>query len=209
VRLAAATPGPPAALVRDAIAAGVTDVGENYVQEGAQKRAELGPGLAARWHLIGPLQSNKAALAARSFELFHAIDRVEIARALATRSAGPVAGLLQVNVARDPSKAGVAPERVVALVRELAALPGFELSGLMTIGPQADANLAARQVFAELRQRFDELRRMGYERLSELSMGMSDDYPDAIAEGATLVRLGTAIFGPRVPRARKEAVLRP
>jgi len=204
VRLVAVTKGHPASLVRAAIDAGASDVGENYVQEGARKRADVDAEHVARWHLIGPLQSNKAALAARSFDVFHAIDRVEIARALAERSAHPVAGLLQVNVARDAKKSGVAPEQLADTVRELAALPGFELRGLMTIGPLGDDGPTARAVFAELRQRFDELRRMGYERLSELSMGMSDDYPDAIAEGATLVRLGTAIFG---PRARREGPL--
>jgi MAF protein len=206
-RLVAVTKGHPAALVHAAIAAGATDVGENYVQEGARKRAavaELGDGPApddVRWHLIGPLQTNKAALAARSFDLFHAVDRVEVAAALAKRAPGPVAGLLQVNVARDPNKAGVPPDDVLAHVRRLAEVDGFELRGLMTIGPlDADA-AASRDTFAALRQQVDELRGMGYERLTELSMGMSDDYPEAIAEGATLVRLGTAIFGPRVRRA--------
>lgn len=200
-RLVAVTKGHPASLVHAAIAAGATDVGENYVQEGARKRAavaELGATEAARWHLIGPLQTNKAALAARSFDLFHAIDRVEVADALVRRASGTVAGLLQVNVARDPSKAGVAPEDVAAHVAKLTQLPRFELRGLMTIGP-LDADVAAtRRTFATLRRQVDELRGMGYERLTELSMGMSDDYPEAIAEGATLVRLGTAIFGPRV-----------
>ena len=204
-RLVAVTKGHPPSLVHAAIAAGATDVGENYVQEGARKRAEvaeLGSAAAARWHLIGPLQTNKAALAVRSFDLFHAIDRVEVAEALAKRASGTVAGLLQVNVARDPKKAGVAPEDVVAHVRRLAQLPGFELRGLMTIGP-LDADAAAtRRVFAALRQQVDDLRGMGYERVAELSMGMSDDYPEAIAEGATLVRLGTAIFGPRVRPAQ-------
>ena len=204
-RLVAVTKGHPPSLVHAAIAAGATDVGENYVQEGARKRAEvaeLGSAAAARWHLIGPLQTNKAALAVRSFDLFHAIDRVEVAEALAKRASGTVAGLLQVNVARDPKKAGVAPEDVVAHVRRLAQLPGFELRGLMTIGP-LDADAAAtRRTFASLRQQVDDLRGMGYERVAELSMGMSDDYPEAIAEGATLVRLGTAIFGPRVRPAQ-------
>ena len=204
-RLVAVTKGHPPSLVHAAIAAGATDVGENYVQEGARKRAEvaeLGSAAAARWHLIGPLQTNKASLAVRSFDLFHAIDRVEVAEALAKRASGTVAGLLQVNVARDPKKAGVAPEDVVAHVRRLAQLPGFELRGLMTIGP-LDADAAAtRRTFASLRQQVDDLRGMGYERVAELSMGMSDDYPEAIAEGATLVRLGTAIFGPRVRPAQ-------
>lgn len=207
-RLVAVTKGHPASLVHAAIAAGATDVGENYVQEGARKRAEvaqLGAADGARWHLIGPLQTNKAALAVRSFDLFHAIDRVDVADALVKRASGTVAGLLQVNVARDPKKAGVAPEDVVAHVRRLAQLPGFELRGLMTIGP-LDADAAAtRRVFAALRQQVDDLRGMGYERVAELSMGMSDDYPEAIAEGATLVRLGTAIFGPRVRPAQDPA----
>ena len=200
-RLVAVTKGHPASLVHAAIVAGASDVGENYVQEGARKRADvaqLGDADTARWHLIGPLQTNKAALAARSFDLFHAIDRVEVAAALARRASGPIEGLLQVNVARDPRKAGVPPDDVLACVRQLSAVPGFELRGLMTIGP-LDADAAAtRRTFAALRQQVDELRGMGYERLTELSMGMSDDYPEAIAEGATLVRLGTAIFGPRV-----------
>jgi len=209
VRLVAVTKGHSAELARAAIAAGATDVGENYVQEGSRKRDAVGTGLPARWHLIGPLQSNKAALAARSFDLFHAIDRVAIARTLVARGAQPVAGLLQVNVARDPHKAGVAPEDLQDHVRQLTALPGFELRGLMTIGPLDEREDRARAVFAELRQRFDELRRMGYERLSELSMGMSDDYPEAIVEGATLVRLGTAIFGPRLPQRPTEGPSRP
>ena len=204
-RLVAVTKGHPAALVAAAVAAGATDLGENYVQEGVAKRAAVTAGADVRWHLIGPLQTNKAALAARSFDLFHAIDRVEVARALARRSAGAVAGLLQVNVARDAAKAGVPPESVVATVRQLAAIPGFTLRGLMTIGPLDDDGDGARAVFAALRAQFDELRRLGYERLSDLSMGMSDDYPQAIAEGATLVRLGTAIFGPRVPARRAAA----
>lgn len=199
-RLVAVTKGHPAALVSAALAAGATDLGENYVQEGAAKRAAVATAPDVRWHLIGPLQTNKAALAARSFDLFHAIDRPEVVQALVRRSAQPVAGLLQVNVARDPAKAGVAPEDVVERVRQLSSIPGFELRGLMTIGPLGDDGPSSRQVFEALRQQFDELRRLGYERLAELSMGMSDDYPDAIAAGATLVRLGTAIFGPRGTR---------
>jgi MAF protein len=199
VRLVAVSKGHPAELAAAAVAAGATDLGENYVQEGATKRAALATDAAVRWHLIGPLQTNKAALAARSFDLFHAIDRVAVAEALLQRRAGPVEGLLQVNVARDPAKSGVLPEQVAATVGALAALPRFELRGLMTIAPVGGGPAAA-PTFAELREQFDVLRRMGYERLSELSMGMSDDYPEAIAAGATLVRLGTAIFGPRQRR---------
>ncbi|MEW6272229.1 MAG: YggS family pyridoxal phosphate-dependent enzyme, partial [Thermodesulfobacteriota bacterium] len=198
--------GHPAAAIAAAIAAGARDLGENYVQEGAAKRAALGEAAAprVRWHLIGPLQANKAALAASTFDLFHALDRVDTVRALVRRSAGPVRGLLQVNVARDPRKSGVAPEDVLRVARDMAGIPGFELCGLMTIGPADASEGETRAVFAGLRERFDELRRFGYERVTELSMGMSDDYRAAIAEGATLVRLGTAIFGPR-PVRRKGA----
>lgn len=199
-RLVAVTKNHPAELAAAAIAAGATDLGENYVQEGAAKRAAIGDAAGVRWHLIGPLQTNKAAAAVRSFDLFHAIDRVETAAALVKRSNRPVEALLQVNVARDPRKSGVLLDDVRATVERLNALPGFELRGLMTIGPLGDDGPTARQVFAALRAEFDELRSVGYERLTELSMGMSDDYPDAIAEGATLVRLGTAIFGPRRPQ---------
>ncbi len=192
--------------VRELLQAGQRTFGENRVQEAEGKF----PALKAEYpdlelHLIGPLQTNKAREAVRSFDLFHAIDRVEVADALVKRASHVVAGLLQVNVARDPKKAGVAPEDVIAHVRKLAQLRGFELRGLMTIGP-LDADAAAtRRTFAALRQQVDDLRGMGYERVAELSMGMSDDYPEAIAEGATLVRLGTAIFGPRVQPVRDAA----
>jgi MAF protein len=207
-RLVAVTKGHPAALVHAAIVAGATDLGENYVQEGARKRAavaELGNADAVRWHLIGPLQTNKAAVAARSFDVFHAIDRIEVADAIVRRAAGPVVGLLQINVARDPNKSGIPPDDVLEHVRKLSQLKGFELRGLMTIGPLDADPAATRRTFEALRQQVDELRGMGYERLTELSMGMSDDYPDAIAEGATLVRLGTAIFGPRVRPVGEQA----
>ncbi|HEY8516397.1 MAG TPA: YggS family pyridoxal phosphate-dependent enzyme [Candidatus Binatia bacterium] len=205
VRVVAVSKGHPPEAVAAAIAAGATDLGENYVQEGVAKRAALGDRARdVRWHLIGPLQTNKAAAAARTFDLFHALDRAAIADALVRRRGAPVRGLLQVNVARDPRKAGVAPEDVLRVAQEMSAVPGFELVGLMTIGPLDASEREARATFAALRERFDELRRFGYERLTELSMGMSDDYGAAIAEGATLVRIGTAIFGPR-PVRRKEA----
>jgi MAF protein len=199
-RLVAVSKGQPLELVAAAISAGARDLGENYVQEGAAKRAAVA-GDGVRWHLIGPLQANKAGLAARTFDVFHAIDRVEIARALARRSERGITGLLQVNVTGDPAKAGVAPGAVPDVAAELAEVAGFALCGLMTIGPQDAPEAESRAAFATLRVLFDDLRRLGYERVTELSMGMSDDYPAAIAEGATLVRLGTAVFGPRRVRA--------
>jgi len=195
-RLVAVTKGHPVEAVAAAVAAGARDVGENYVQEAVAKRAAVAAD-GVRWHLIGPLQANKAGVAARTFEVFHAIDRVAIAEALARRSTHEVAGFLQVNVTGDPAKAGVAPDSVRRVAAEVAAVPGFALRGLMTIGPQDATEAGSRAAFATLRALFDDLRRVGYERVTELSMGMSDDYPAAIAEGSTLVRLGTAVFGPR------------
>jgi pyridoxal phosphate enzyme (YggS family) len=202
VRVVAVGKGQPADLVAAAIAAGATDVGENYVQEASAKRADVEasspPAAAARWHLIGPLQRNKAAAAARTFDLVHTIHRVDVARALAARSPSPPArALVQVNVTGDPAKSGVAPADVSRLVAQLSAVPGLALEGLMTIGPDTDDVAAQRAAFDALAASLRTLRAMGYERLHELSMGMSGDYAAAIAAGATLLRIGTAIFGPR------------
>ena len=212
VRLVAVSKGQPARLAAAAIAAGATDLGENYVQEGAAKRAALDDPPGVRWHLIGPLQRNKARQAAGAFDLLHAIDRPATAQALARhaggRPTGAVHGLLQVNLTRDPAKSGVSPEDVARVARELRDIDGFSLDGLMTIGPQEASLDEQRKVFARLRASIDELRAVGYERPMELSMGMSGDFPAAIGEGATLVRIGTAIFGPRrraaaLPAARQ------
>jgi MAF protein len=197
VRVVAVGKGQPGSLLAAAVEAGARDLGENYVQEAAEKRAAL-PGAAVRWHMIGRLQRNKAAIAARTFSLVHTVDRVAIGRALAERCpAPPVRVLLQVNVTRDPAKAGALPEDVPALVAELTAITGLSLEGLMTIGPVTKGESLARAAFDELRASLDALRAVGYERLRELSMGMSGDYAPAVAAGATLLRIGTAIFGSR------------
>lgn len=220
VRVVAVTKGHAAAAVLAALAAGAGDVGENYVQEARTKRdaveaalaeavagdaAGVAAGAAAQWHLIGPLQRNKAAVAARTFDLVHTISRPVVARALVARAGHPVRGLLQVNVTRDPAKAGVAPEQAAAMLAELAAVEGLSIEGLMTIGPMDGDAAACRAAFEETRVLLDGLRRMGYERLCELSMGMSGDYEAAIAAGATLLRIGTAIFGPRSQAAGRGA----
>src|SRR5581483_4895579 len=226
VAIVAVGKGQPAASLAAAVGAGARHLGENYVQEAAAKRAalaqatrEAGPpagasdvrapsgaataNAAPRWHLIGPLQRNKAALAARTFDVVHTVHRLDLAQALGARasSAAPARVLVQVNVARDPAKSGIAPDEVERLVGELARIPELSVEGLMTIGP-ADADAAAtRAAFEELASALHRLRAIGYERLRELSMGMSGDYPSAVAAGATLLRIGTAIFGPRPPRA--------
>jgi pyridoxal phosphate enzyme (YggS family) len=149
--------------------------------------------------LIGPLQRNKARHAARTFSVVHTIDRVETAVALARASeVRPIELLVQVNVMRDPAKGGIAPEALPALARDLARVDRVSMIGLMTIGREDASEKERRAAFAELRVLCEQLRSGGGEQMRELSMGMSDDYREAIAEGATMVRLGTAILGPRV-----------
>lgn len=202
VRLISVTKGHPASGMEAVLAAGASDIGENYVQEARAKRDALGSG-GARWHLIGPLQRNKAGVAASVFDVVHTIERVETAAAIARRrpdGAAPAEVLLQVNVARDPAKAGVAPDAVDGLVDAVARVEGVRLVGLMTIARAEDPGRAAAGTFAELRELRDRLRADGHPSLVELSMGMSGDYDAAIEQGATWVRLGTAILGPRPPR---------
>jgi hypothetical protein len=189
----------PATAVRDAYAAGLRAFGENYVQEGAAKRAELAdlPGL--RLALIGPLQSNKARLAAEAFDAVETVDRLKIAQRLsAARPAGhpPLDVLVQANISGEATKSGCAPEDAVALAQAVAGLPRLRLRGFMGIAePTEDAGKQSAQ-FALLRRCRDEARAKGLD-VPVLSMGMTADLEAAIAEGATEVRVGTAIFGAR------------
>lgn len=190
----------PAADVRAAFDAGQRAFGENYVQEGLDKIARLADLRGELcWHFIGPLQSNKTRAVAEHFDWVHAIDRLRIAERLsAQRPAGmaPLQVCLQVNISGEASKSGVTPDEVPVLARAVAALPGLRLRGLMAI-PEAVAEVAAqRRPFAALRALLDALRADGLD-VDTLSMGMSADMEAAIAEGATLVRIGTAIFGAR------------
>ncbi len=190
VRLIAVSKTKPAELVRAAIAAGVTDLGENYVQEGAAKRAAAGTG--ARWHLIGHLQRNKAARALEVFDCIHTVDSAALGAALARHAAarGVVARVLvEVRLGGEPSKSGVEPADLPALLAELHD-PHLAVAGLMTVPPPGDGE-AARRYFRHLRALAE---RAG---LAELSMGMTDDFEVAIEEGATMVRVGRAIFGER------------
>jgi pyridoxal phosphate enzyme (YggS family) len=176
--------------IRLAIEAGVAALGENRVQEAKEKIAALGHPVP--WHLIGSLQTNKARDAARLFDWIHSVDRIELARELSHRAGDRVLNvLLQVNLGDEPQKGGVAPEEVKRLAESVAGLPGLRVRGLMAIPPVAESPERTRPHFRRLRELRDEL---GFEHCS---MGMSADYEVAIEEGATMVRVGTAIFGPR------------
>ena len=194
VRLIAVSKTQPAAAIREAVAAGHADFGENRVQEGIAKLDELGDS-SARIHLIGHLQRNKARFAGR-FASVQSIDSVALAAAVSRRLDAPLPVLLEVNVAGEASKQGFAPSELEAALREIAALPNLEVEGLMTIAPLAADPEAVRPVFRALREMRDAL--AGEWGLRELSMGMSNDYAVAIAEGATIVRIGRAIFGERI-----------
>ncbi len=202
VRLVAVTKthGPEA--VEAAWAAGITDVGENKVQEATQKQDALAGsqtvGAGLRWHLIGHLQSNKAKALAR-FDLFHALDRdslVDAVQAVGAKLGRPVPVLVQVNISGEASKGGFAPAQVAALADRLAAMPELLVQGVMTMAPFDAAEQELRAVFAGARAAKDVLRAAGLPA-TELSMGMSGDYELAVEEGATLVRLGTILFGAR------------
>ena len=188
--------------LRDAVAAGLTLFGENRVQEGAAKAAEV-PG--ARWHLIGPLQSNKARRALEVYEAIQSVDSVGLAERLdrlarEVRGAGPTNRfpvLLEVNVDDDPAKAGLAPDVLPEAIERITALDALDVRGLMTIGRQVASAEAARPTFVTLRGLSERLRAGGGPLGPDLSMGMTDDFEVAIEEGATIVRVGRAIFGER------------
>lgn len=183
----------PAAAIREAAAAGATDFGENYAQELVAKRGECGD---VRWHFIGRLQRNKAKLVAGQVALVHAVDSLELATELAKRAASVQPVLLAIN-AGEQTKGGVPADGAAALAREIIAVGNVRLDGLMTMPPFADDPEASRPYFDALRALRDRLTDDLGHPLPVLSMGMSGDFEVAIACGATHVRIGTAIFGPR------------
>ena len=189
------THGPEA--VRAAVAAGLRDVGENRVQEALQKQQAL-TDLAVEWHLIGTLQRNKARNAVGRFALIHSVDRVDLAaeldRRLAIESRQRV--LVQVNCSAEPQKGGVSPESLPALLDDLRKLQRVEVQGLMTMSALTDDPAEQRRAFRLLRELREAAERSGH-RLPDLSMGMSGDYAIAVEEGATMIRLGTVLFGAR------------
>lgn len=191
--------------MREAHAAGLRDFGENYVQEAVAKMAglaDLREGL--RWHLIGPLQSNKSREVAERFDWVHSVDRLKLAQRLSDQrppALAPLQVCLQVNVSGEESKSGCLPTEAPALARAIAALPRLRLRGLMSIPEPAGDLAAQRAPHRALRELMAALNDQGL-ALDTLSMGMSADLEAAVAEGATWVRVGTAIFGSRAPKAQ-------
>lgn len=186
--------------VREAAAAGEHRFGENYVQEAIEK-IEMLQDLRAQieWHLIGPLQSNKTRVVAKTFDWVHSVDRLKIAERLSEQrppDLPPLNVCLQVNVSGEASKSGVTPDELPALAHAVAALPGVRLRGLMSIPEPSDDPAQQAAPHRQLRQLFHRLQQVGLD-LDTLSMGMSGDLEAAIAEGSTMVRVGTAIFGRR------------
>jgi hypothetical protein len=199
VRLLAVSKTFPAAAVRVLHDLGQRAFGENYVQEAAAKRAELSDLADVAWHLVGPLQSNKTAAAAALFDWVESVDRVKIAQRLsAQRPSGmpPLSVCIEVNAGGEASKSGVAPDEAVSLAQAVAALPNLRVRGIMGIPAPAADERVARAQFRTLARCFDECRAAGL-AVDTLSMGMSADMEVAIEEGATQVRVGTAIFGAR------------
>jgi PLP dependent protein len=199
VTLIAASKTCPVSAIRTAAACGQRAFGENYVQEALPKIREL-EAECLEWHFIGPIQSNKTRDIATHFAWVHSVDRLKIARRLSQQrppELGPLNICLQVNISGEASKAGVAPEELSELAQAVAALPHLSLRGLMTLPALNSDFEEQRRPFLALRQLWQELRQQGLE-LDTLSIGMSDDLDAAIAEGATLVRVGTAIFGARL-----------
>ncbi len=188
----------PASDVREAVASGQRTFGENYVQEALGKRIELAD-LGLEWHFIGPLQRNKTRLVAETFDWLHTLDRLDIAERLSAQrpdSRPPMQVCLQVNISGENTKNGVALAEVNALAQQIAALPRLTLRGLMAIPAPQEDEAQQRDAFRQLREAFLQLNNNGLQ-LDTLSMGMSHDLEAAIAEGATLLRIGTAIFGNR------------
>ena len=184
--------------MRAAATAGVTDFGENYVQEALSKLDALAD-LPLQWHFIGGLQSNKTRAVAERFHWVHSIDRLSVARRLSEQRpfhAPPLNLCIQVKLIPEPTKGGVEPGRLAQLAAAVAELPRVILRGLMCVPPPQPDTAAERAVFSSLRRQLDDLNAAGH-RLDVLSMGMSGDFEAAIAEGATHVRIGTALFGSR------------
>lgn len=200
VHLLAVSKAHPASALREAYEAGQRMFGENYLQEALAKQDELAD-LAIEWHFIGPIQSNKTQAIAQHFDWVHSVDRLKIAERLnAARppSKDPLQICLQVNVSNEETKSGLTPAAALTLAQEIQSLPALKLRGLMAIpAPTSDVQLQRTQ-FHQVRSLFQQLQQQGF-KLDTLSIGMSEDFPAAIAEGATIVRIGSAIFGPRKP----------
>ncbi len=198
VSLLAVSKAQPSQAVREAYSVGQTMFGENYLQEALEKQAELSD-LAIDWHFIGPIQSNKTQLIAQNFNWVHSVDRLKIAQRLndaRLENLTPLQVCIQVNISNEDTKSGVMPHDLESLATAILTMPQLKLRGLMSIPePSADYNKQRNQ-FKQVRECYDALLAKGFD-LDTLSIGMSDDYPAAIEEGATIVRIGSALFGAR------------
>ena len=203
IRLLCVTKGVPVERIREAVAAGVREIGENRVQEAQRKKENMStgykvpgtPGLPLRWHLIGRLQRNKAKLAVELFDCIHSVDSVQLVEALA-QGDRRLEVLIQVNVSGEAAKGGCRPEEAQALAAAVLKAKNLKWAGLMTMAPYSENPEEARPVFRGLRELRDRLGERFGLRL-DLSMGMSGDFETAVQEGATMVRVGAAIFGER------------
>jgi pyridoxal phosphate enzyme (YggS family) len=203
VRLVAVSKTVLAEKVRQAIEAGVKILGENYVQEAQKKIEVLGHNVA--WHFIGHLQTNKTKVAVRLFDLIHSVDSLNLAQELnrqAQEQGKVLPVLLQVNLSGETTKFGAREKEISEIMEKLSTMEGLLVKGLMTMPPYFEDPEASRPYYVELRKLIERLGRLKLSRISieELSMGMSNDFEVAVEEGATLVRVGTAIFGPRPPK---------
>ena len=198
VTLIAVSKGKPAESLRSAATLGVTDFGESYVQEAVAKLDQL-QDLPLQWHFIGGLQSNKTRIVAERFHWVHSIDRLGLARRLSDQRpfhAAPLNVCIQVALVPEPTKGGIEPGALAALAGQIAQLPRLSLRGLMCVPPPQPDAAAGRALFARLRILLEQMNAAGHD-MDTLSMGMSSDFEAAIAEGATHVRVGTALFGAR------------
>ncbi|NND44960.1 MAG: YggS family pyridoxal phosphate-dependent enzyme [Xanthomonadales bacterium] len=198
VRILAVAKKHPPDKIREAFAAGLADIGENLVQEALEKQRQLAD-LAIRWHFIGTIQSNKTSELAAHFGWVQSVDRLKILKRLSAQRSSeqpPLNICLQVNIDREPQKSGVLPEALTELAAHAAEAPRLVLRGLMAIPQAGQDEAGARDSFRRVRQLYDALRAQGHD-LDTLSMGMSADLEAAVAEGSTLVRIGTDLFGPR------------
>jgi len=201
IGIVAVTKGHPVEVLLAALDAGLVDVGENRVQEARDKFQAAGPSLArARRHMVGHLQRNKVRDALGLFDWIQSVDSLRLAGEISARSTDrerTVEVLVEVNASGEQRKHGLAPAEAVDRFHEIASLPGLHVRGLMTMAPWTDDERILRRTFREARRLFDEIGQRGARTLDTLSMGMSNDYPLAVEEGATMLRLGTALFGPR------------
>jgi pyridoxal phosphate enzyme (YggS family) len=192
ITLIAVTKGFPPDVVREAVAAGITNIGENRVQEAQAKRSELSDVPAnVTHHMLGHLQTNKVKAVLDIFDIIHSVDSLHLAEAISRRASTPFPVFLEVNAAAEASKFGFAPEALPDEFRAISGLPNLDVRGLMTVAPITDDSESVRPIFRQLRKCADDL------DLSELSMGMTNDFEVAVEEGATHVRIGRALFGER------------